>query len=493
MPHVQIFTASGTYVPSANLLFAIIEVVGSGGGGGGTQGLGGYIYSGGGGGSGGYSRAYRTAAAIGSSVAVGIGTPGAGGVGNTAGGDGGDCSFGAICIAKGGKGGTYSTQPPAVVGGAGGVAGTGDILASGNAGEAGGWFNNTDNSASTYRGRGGPSALGGAGAAPLLNATGAAGSNYGAGGNAGASTSAAQSGGAGAPGIVIVTEFVSVTSLPPGAPVTPQAAVRGGFLSYSSPTALNFLPYKGNQIVINGAIYAIPPTTGIPGLTNTGVWIDGASGQSLAPSTTYYVYAFNNGGVVTAAFSTTGHVTSTTTGNIGTEIKSGDDSRSLIGIIRTTTDTPGQFLDTEQSRFVRSWFNRRRQTLNNWFTTVRSTTSTTYVEINSEIQIKWVSFADDTITFSFNGSVSCGVATNNWTSMAIDSTTVALDVMSVQQGYGDGHAANAGFHHNVPGAALTEGWHYATILGFTGSGSMSYNPEPTNTSGQRPTFKAVIG
>jgi hypothetical protein len=493
VPHVQIFTSSGTYVPTANMLFAIIEVVGSGGGGGGTQGLGGYIYSGGGGGSGGYSRAYRTAAAIGSSVAVGIGTPGAGGVGNTAGGDGGDCSFGAICIAKGGKGGAFSTATPPVVGGAGGVAGTGDILASGNSGESGGWFNNTDNSAATYKGRGGPSALGGGGVPPLYNTTGAAGSNYGAGGNGGVSTAAVQSGGAGAPGIVIVTEFVSVTSLPAGAPVTPQAAVRGGFLSYVDGQHLKFAPYKGNQIVINGAIYAIPPTTGIAGLTNTGAFVNGVSGQSLAPTTTYYVHAFSNGGVVTADFvpdTTAGHSTSTTTGNIGTEIKSGDDSRSLIGIIRTTSDTPGQFIDTEQSRYVRSWFNRRRSTLNNWFTQPRSTTSNTYAELNTEIRINWVSFADDTISFSFSGSCSSTTATNLFTSMGIDSATVCQDVYSVMQNYADGHSQNAAFTHNVLG--LAEGWHWATILGSIAAGSLLYNPV-TNTPGARPTFKAVIG
>lgn len=146
----------------------------------------------------------------------------------------------------------------------------------------------------------------------------------------------------------------------------------GGILLFSSATALTFTPYNGDRIKINGKIYAIP-SGGITGLANTSVFVAGVGGQNLAASTTYNVYAFDNSGTVTADFVTdaTAHATSSTAGNVGTEIKSGDDTRSLIGKIRTNGSS--QFT----TGLVATWFNRRvrssRQALANFTTT--STTS----------------------------------------------------------------------------------------------------------------------
>ena len=84
--------------------------------------------------------------------------------------------------------------------------------------------------------------------------------------------------------------------------------------------------------------------------------MNGTGSFNIAANTLYYVYAFNNSGTVTADYSTTGHATSTTAGNVGTEIKSGDDTRTLIGMIRTGASG---FLNTADFRGVISWFNRR--------------------------------------------------------------------------------------------------------------------------------------
>ena len=81
-PNIKVFTASGTYTPSANLIGAIIECVGGGGAGAGITGASGYVAGAGGGGSGGYSRVFKTAAQIGASQLI---TIGAGGVPGAAG------------------------------------------------------------------------------------------------------------------------------------------------------------------------------------------------------------------------------------------------------------------------------------------------------------------------------------------------------------------------------------------------------------------------
>jgi len=117
-----------------------------------------------------------------------------------------------------------------------------------------------------------------------------------------------------------------------------------GTLKFVSRTQLSFKPYNGNQLQIDGKNFVIPDA-GIPGLSNVG----------LVGATRYYVYVYNNAGVLTAEFSTVGHSTSTKQGNSGTEIKIGDDSRTLIGMVYTGSNT--QFYDEPAYRFVRSWFN----------------------------------------------------------------------------------------------------------------------------------------
>jgi hypothetical protein len=129
----QVFAASGTYTPSANMLHCIIECVGGGGGGGGSAGTSGSIYGGGGGGSGAYSRLLATAATIGASQTVTIGAAGTGGAtGANNGTAGGDTSVGTLCIGKGGAFGGGGSSASSGIGGLGGVAGTGDIAAAGN-------------------------------------------------------------------------------------------------------------------------------------------------------------------------------------------------------------------------------------------------------------------------------------------------------------------------------------------------------------------------
>ncbi|MEJ6817678.1 hypothetical protein [Pseudomonas sp. LF-5] len=137
----QVFSGSGTYTPSAGMVFCDVEAVAGGGGGGGAAGGSGTSAAGGGGGYGGYSRKIFTAAQIGASQAVSIGGAGSGGsAGNNAGGTGGNTAFGALLACNGGVGGSGSpalttTGVPAA-GGAGGTASGGDINIRGSNGFA---------------------------------------------------------------------------------------------------------------------------------------------------------------------------------------------------------------------------------------------------------------------------------------------------------------------------------------------------------------------
>lgn len=111
-------------------------------------------------------------------------------------------------------------------------------------------------------------------------------------------------------------------------------------LAVASGTSLVLSPYNGNGLKIAGVRYAIP-TAGIS-IANTG----------LAATTLYHAYAWNNAGTLALELSTTGHATDTAAGNVGVEIKSGDNSRTYVGMVYTAAGTPGPF------SLCRSWFNR---------------------------------------------------------------------------------------------------------------------------------------
>jgi hypothetical protein len=164
-----------------------------------------------------------------------------------------------------------------------------------------------------------------------------------------------------------------------------------GRLMFLSATALKLAPYNGALIKINGSLFAIP-SGGIAGLANTGVVVNGAAGQNLAAATVYYVYAFINAGIVTADFSTAGHAASSTSGNLGVEVKAGDDTRTLIGMVRTNASA--QFADSPAQRFVLSWFNRRnRQATNN--VDGATITSQAMVEVNPSRRVEYLSWSDE--------------------------------------------------------------------------------------------------
>lgn len=205
----QVFTASGTYTPSAGLVYAQVEVQGGGGGGGGAQGGSGSQASAStGGAEGGYCSKILTAAAIGSSQAVTVGAAGTNGAaGNTNGGGGGASSFGAIMTAAGGSpGGGNGTQSGISLSNAPGVGGTasgGDVNIQGGPGGYGIAFGGSSIGigglgANSRFGRGGPGGASGSGG----NATG-----YGAGGGGAAASTSSQPGGSGSGGVVIVTEY----------------------------------------------------------------------------------------------------------------------------------------------------------------------------------------------------------------------------------------------------------------------------------------------
>ena len=220
---MQVFTANGTYTPTANMTFCMIEVVGGGGCGGGSASTANNVLAGGGGGGGGYSRGIYSAATIGASKTVTVGALGAGAAsGGNTGSAGGTSSVGALLSATGGSGGGGATTGFYIgshtTGGAAGSGSGGTLNISGQPGGdgfgggngAGGGFCNSGFGGSSYFGGGGQSTGTSGQGVESGQSNGNNAGNYGSGGSGGASLNngGTASGGNGSPGVVVITEWI---------------------------------------------------------------------------------------------------------------------------------------------------------------------------------------------------------------------------------------------------------------------------------------------
>jgi hypothetical protein len=208
--NVQTFTTSGTYTPTTNMSYCTIECWGGGGGGGGAQQNGVTFTGGAGGGAGGYSRVTAISGAVLPSQTVTIGAAGAASpLGASPGGNGGITSVGSLCIANGGTGGDGANPGANSNGGAGGTPGTGDIAAYGMNGDNG-YSTATTATITAIPGNGGSTLVGAGGlGAQSPNTSGGGALGFGSGAGGAQAQTIQQSGGAGAPGYVIITEYIS--------------------------------------------------------------------------------------------------------------------------------------------------------------------------------------------------------------------------------------------------------------------------------------------
>jgi hypothetical protein len=206
----RVFSTIGaqSYVPTPGTICAFVECQASGGGGNGGTSDATHCTGGGGGTGGAYANKWLTAAQIGASQTITV--PG----GTVAGATGGDCSFGALCIAKGGPGATTAGSTGVI--GAPGAAtpggSVGDLIIPGGIGDyapyfavAMQWLPEGARGGDAHLGRGAPPIAQGGGG----TSNGLTGQLWGGGGGGGVANQVAgtATGGAGAQGCCLVTEF----------------------------------------------------------------------------------------------------------------------------------------------------------------------------------------------------------------------------------------------------------------------------------------------
>lgn len=273
-------------------------------------------------------------------------------------------------------------------------------------------------------------------------------------------------------------------------PPSPVLAVECGLLYYVNTTTLNFAPYRGGLIQINGIVYPVT-SAGIAGLNNTGIYLNGVAGQNLAANTLYYVYAFNNAGTPTADFSTTGHTFSIAPGNLGTEIKQGDETRSLIGMVRTGAG--GIFVSSLAQNFVRSWFNETTVFGYKAQAADYSTGSGSFVELSSAFRVEWLNFGTEVVQLSYTGEVygTPTVGTGITISMGMDNAVALEGAYQAYTSYGDSYGQMASVRTVL---APAEGYHYGTLLAKVSAPSTDTVAfiRVAGSAGNRPTNQVVI-
>jgi len=222
---------------------------------------------------------------------------------------------------------------------------------------------------------------------------------------------------------------------------------------YLSKSGANLLlsPHDGNRLRINGANAIIPAA---------GVTLPPAG---LTPGTTYYIYAYMAAGVLTLEASTTAYTIQPGT---GIPIKSADPTRTLVGMAR-----PGAgpaWVDSATQCFVLSWFNRRPKGISAVATANRTLSSTTAVELHTELRSEFILWAD-TIPY-----LAIGYAANP---VAQSSINTFLYVDGASTGRSGGTTTSAaqtnGGYVGAPIPGLSEGYHYVTVFGNNAAGSVT--------------------
>lgn len=231
-------------------------------------------------------------------------------------------------------------------------------------------------------------------------------------------------------------------------------------LNYVSATSIKLSPLNGNNLIINGLPRQIPAA----GVT--------LSNEGLSASTNYFVYAYWTGSAIALVASTTGHSQDATT---GIEIKTGDATRALVGMVFTNPSS--QFADAPAERHVASWFNRRavggvlsRNNQTNF-------TVGTAAEVSTADRVSFLNWADEVVDVRatgqyFNGSPSTSVLAQSY----VDGTPHGNLSASYEATSNGGMTFTSMSSFPISGVALAEGRHIAQVFGSVtgGAGAITY-------------------
>jgi hypothetical protein len=207
---------------------------------------------------------------------------------------------------------------------------------------------------------------------------------------------------------------------------------------YTSTSVCTLKRFNGRYLFINGQNELIPATE--PTLANSAL---------ASNDTTYYVYAYMDSGTMTLEASATAHATDATYGH---KIKSGDATRTLVGMVRKTS---GDFYDSDLRRYTLSWFNRRLLAL---YQTDTTTIYTTTIDLAAVSALVW---SDESVMA--RGSISA------YNSSGLDNIISSIRIDSADYSYTADELNNGSYGTASSGVAarLSEGFHSFYVRAHT--------------------------
>lgn len=153
-------------------------------------------------------------------------------------------------------------------------------------------------------------------------------------------------------------------------------------LDYVSTSQIKLVPYDGNKLTIGNQVYPIPAG---------GVFL---TSPVMTNNQTYYIYAYMNGATMALEAAQVAPDTNSAT---GIRVKTGDTSRTLVGVV--VASATGTFQYTNPDYCVCSWFNKKirigRTTIGANYT---SGTGTGPEKVPSALEIRAASFLGDPVT-----------------------------------------------------------------------------------------------
>jgi hypothetical protein len=209
----------------------------------------------------------------------------------------------------------------------------------------------------------------------------------------------------------------------------------------------------------------------------------------LTASRPYDVFCYDNAGVPTLEFLAWTNDTTRATALVmqdGVLSKTGALTRRYLGTFYTTATTTTE--DSAAKRLLINYYHQLDRPLSNSFTANRSTTSTSYAEVSSEIRCQFLTHLKNPVNINVNGS--CAVNAGNIaiaTSIAFDGATAENAYCSAQNTTG-GNANPVGL--SLTKGALAEGFHYVTLIGLVASNTGTWTG--SGTAGSRTAINGYI-
>ena len=182
--------------------------------------------------------------------------------------------------------------------------------------------------------------------------------------------------------------------------------------------------------------------------------------------------------VATAWTNDTTRATALTTQD-GVLVKSGTLTSRYLGTGRTTGSS-GQTEDSLANRYLWNYYNRVTRSCLTTFSADRTTTSTSYTEINTEIRAGLViGVSEDAVLGSITGAAGNNISASYCsTGLAFDSTTTIEANFETIAANNTGVGAPIGISSSKLGIAV--GGHYATLLGRVNANTGQWFSSSTN-------------